>query len=162
MIDGTALPLLPHNVGETINCSAVARRVGSRTMLALPFRAGFGPSRGRRYRISVNGARTGSQLVMVVGGRAMVPAESVAEGDVVEVTLRVLAQRPTQRVPSDFASALAAVGLSTELIAEHELNQLITMIREADDPAVRRGRIENAVVAVAELVALRTQDADDH
>jgi hypothetical protein len=167
MVDGS-LPVLPHEVGETVDCSAVARRVGRRMMLALPFRAGFGPSRGRRYRVAVNGVRTGSHLVMVVDGQAMVPvpAGSLTEGDVVEVTLRVLAQRPTPRVPADFASALTAAGLGVDLgvdvIADHELNQLVTMVREADDPAVRRGRIENAVAAVAELIAVRAKDADGH
>lgn len=164
MTDGDALPLLPHEVGATARCSAVATRVGDRMMLALPFRAGFGPSRGRRYRITVDGVRTGSQLVMVVGGRATVPvpAGSSAEGDVVEVTLRVLAQRPTLRVPPDFASALAAQGLGLDIIADHELNQLVTMIREADDPEVRRGRIDNAVAAVADLTAVRTAHVGDH
>lgn len=167
MTGPNTLPLLAHEVGETVRCSAVASRVGNRVMLALPFRAGFGPSRGRRYGITVNGVRAGSQLVMVVDEQAMVPvpAGSWAEGDVVEVTLRVLAQRPTVRVPPDFEAALAAEGLTIDVIADHELNQLVTMIREADAPDVRRGRIENAVAAVAELTAVRTPpgtpDGDD-
>lgn len=154
--------MLPQDVGETVRCSAVACRVGDRMMLALPFRAGFGPSRGRRYRITVDGVRTGSQVIMVVGGRAMVPVrlDSSAEGDVVDVTLRVLAQRPTLRVPPDFANALAREGLSLGVVADHELAQLITMVREADDPDVRRGRIENAVAAVADLTEARSPHAD--
>lgn len=163
MTDADALPVLAHEVGETVHCQAEVRRVGDRMMLALPFRAGFGRSRGRRYRITVDGVRGGSQLVMVVGGQAMVPAAggSWAEGDVVEVTLGVLAQRPTARVPADFADALAAAGLTLDAVADHELHQLITMIREADDPDVRRGRIENAVAAVADLAAVRAHRADD-
>ena len=163
MSDVTALPVLSHEVGETVRCSAVASRVGDRMMLALPYRAGFGPSRGRRYRITVSGVRTSSQLVIVVGEQAMIPFadDSVVEGDVVDVTLRVLAQRPTLRVPKDFMTALAAVGLGIDVIADHELNQLITMITEAGDPRVRSDRIENAVAAVAELTAARTGNVHD-
>lgn len=163
MPDVTALPVLPDEVGETVECEAVARRIGHRMMLALPYQAGFGPSRGRRYRITVNGVRTGSQLVMVVGDRAMVPLPDggVAEGDVVDVGLRVLAQRPTLRVPRDFTTALEAEGLGVDLVEPHELNQLVTMIKEADDPDVRRHRVENAVAAVAELTVARTGDVHD-
>jgi hypothetical protein len=163
MSDVTALPVLAQEVGETVTCPAVACQVGDRMMLALPYRAGFGPSRGRRYRITIGGVRASSQLVMVVGGQAMIPFpdDSIAEGDVVDVTLQVLAQRPTLRVPQDFMTALTAAGLSVDVIAAHELNQLVTMIKEADDPGVRSDRIENAVAAVAELTAARTENAHD-
>jgi hypothetical protein len=159
----TELPVLPHVVGETVSCSAVVCRVGGRMMLALPYQAGFGPSRGRRYRITIGGRRTSSQLVMVVGGQAMIPftSDRPAEGDVVGVTLRVLAQRPSLGVPEDFVAALAAQGLGLDAIASHELNQLVTMIKEADDPGIRGARIENAVAAVAELTATRTGNVHD-
>jgi len=163
MSDVAALPVLAHEVGEIIECRAVACRVGDRMMLALPFQAGFGPSRGRHYRITVNGVRTGSQLVMVVAEQAMIPFpdHSVLEGDIVDVTLRVLAQRPKLRVPPDFLAALAEEGLTVEAVAAHELNQLATMIKEADDPQVRSDRIDNAVAAVAELTAARGGHVDD-
>ena len=163
MTDVTALPVLPHEVGETVRCPAVGCRVGDRMMLALPYQAGFGPSRGRRYRITVGGARTSSQLVMVVGGQAMIPftGESVGEGDVIDVTLRVLAQRPPLRLPRDLMTALAAEGLGVEVVAAHELNQLVTMIKEAADPGVRSARIENAVAAVAKLSAVRAGNVHD-
>lgn len=159
----TALPVLPDEVGETIECEAVAFRIGHRIMLALPYRAGFGPSRGRRYRVVVNGIRTGSQLIMAVGHRAMipVPGDDITEGNVVQVRLRVLAQRPTLRLPGDFTAALAAEGLSADLMESHELNQLVTMIKEADDPDVRCHRIATAVAAVADLTAARARDVHD-
>ena len=48
-----------------------------------------------------------------------------------------------------------------DVIADHELNQLVTMITEAGDPRVRSDRIENAVAAVAELTAARTGNVHD-
>ena len=163
MSDVTELPILPHAVGETFSCSTVACKIGDRLMLALPYRAGFGPSRGRRYRIAVRGLATGSTLVIVVGEQAMIPCPdaSITEGDTVEVTLRVLAQRPTLRVPQDFIAALTAQGLTVDIVADHELNQLVTMIKEATDPAVRSDRIENAVAAVAAMTAARAGDVHD-
>jgi hypothetical protein len=35
------------------------------------------------------------------------------------------------------------------------------MIKEADDPDVRRHRVENAVAAVADLTAARARDVHD-
>lgn len=155
--------MLVHGVGQSVTCTAVARRVGDRAMLALPFQAGFGPSRGRRYRITIDGQRSGSQLVMVVNEQAMIPAPAAAwaDGAEVQVTLRVVSQRPTLRMPSDLATALEQAGLALDLVADHELNQLVTMIKEADDPAVRSGRVQNAVAAIAEMTAARTSHGDD-
>jgi hypothetical protein len=161
--DVSSLPVLVHEVGQTVTCTAVARRVGDRMMLALPFQAGFGPSRGRRYRITIDGRRSGSQLVMVVNEQAMVPlpAGLCTDGDQAQVTLRVLSQRPALRVPADLAAALEQAGVALDLVEEHELNQLVTMIREADDPTVRSGRVQNAVAAIAEMTAARISHDDD-
>jgi hypothetical protein len=163
MSDVTALPILPDEVGDIVKCKASACRVGDRTMLALPYRAGFGRSRGRRYRITIAGLQSPSQLLMVVGERAMIPLadDSDINGITYDVTIRVLAQRPALRVPADFSAALEAKGLRIEIIAAHELNQLITMIRESASSAIRRDRILNAVAAVAEMTAERAANADN-
>lgn len=152
MSDVGALPAIPTVPGEEATADAVVVLVGERRLLALPFQAGFGRSRGRRYRITgSDGRRTTSQVVLVIGGRAMVPFTGEgAVGDTVRLTVRCLSQRPRMLVPRDLRAALDDAGLDVGVMAEHEAAQFITMVQEADDPEIRSHRIRATLSSVRE------------
>lgn len=150
MSEVDSLPAIPTVPGEEVTGDAVVVLVGERRLLALPFRAGFGRSRGRRYRITgSDGRRTASQVVLVIGGRAMLPFAGDGEvGDAVRLTVRCMSQRPHLRVPRDLRAALDEAGLDVGVMPEQEATQFITMVQEADDPSVRAHRIQATLTAV--------------
>ena len=54
-------------------------------------------------------------------------------------------RRASSRVPSDLRAAMTAEGLTLEGMGEREVRHLVSMVREARDPAVRRARITDVI-----------------
>ncbi|MBT8162996.1 MULTISPECIES: YdeI/OmpD-associated family protein [Arthrobacter] len=150
MSDVSQLPELPSTPGSQVDCEATVVEVDGRRMLALPYRAGFGRSRGRKFRITGSeGSRLPSQVVMVVRDQAMVPFPgSAGLGDTVCVRLRCLRQRPRISVPADLATELEAARLSVDVMSAPEAAQFLTMIHEAKDPEIRSQRIDTTIAAI--------------
>ena len=54
-------------------------------------------------------------------------------------------RRPSSRVPTDLRTAMQADGLTLDGMSEREIRHLVSMVREARDPAVRQERIADVV-----------------
>lgn len=87
---------------------------------------------------------------VVVRRRERVPAVIVpadVEDGLYWISVRSL-QRPA-RAPADLEAAMAAAGVDDDQLAEHERRHLYAMVREAKDPAVRAGRIDDVLSFLA-------------
>ena len=54
-------------------------------------------------------------------------------------------RRASSRVPTDLRGAMTAEGLTLEGLSEREVRHLVSMVREARDPTVRRARIADVI-----------------
>lgn len=149
------LPELPTGAA-TMAVTGLARVVGGRTLVVLPFAAPVGPSRGRRFRVDTDNGAPVTRVVLRLGGRAALrPPDHAAlgEGELVPMRLRALPARSRQRVPADLDKALAEAGLGLDGLDESTLRHLLSMVNEAHDPDIRATRIAAAVTATAQAAA---------
>src|SRR2546430_17080908 len=70
--DRGPLPKLVETHGERCHTRAQVVEIGGRQMMRLPYAAPIGPSRGKRYRVAVDGGRFSVRMVMNVAGQAVV------------------------------------------------------------------------------------------
>jgi len=110
--------------------------------------------RSVRVRSALRGVQHLSYIFRLRGGEArLVVPDNVVEkadlkvGEDVEVELVVVGGTKELRVPLDVELALASAGTSLNVLPAFERRQLLYLVRESKEPAVRRGRIEAVVSA---------------
>lgn len=148
---GQLLPPLPTDQRRAVSTIAYLTEVGGTTLLLLPFKAPTGPHRGRRYRVGIAGRPAQARVVLNIDGRAALAGELApagAGGRSVPVHLRALPTRRPRRVPADLHEALQSHGLVPDQLAANELDQILLMVGESSNRAVRAARIRAVVVAV--------------
>lgn len=150
-VDGATLPLLDPPAGEWWDVDAEVRSIASETFLVLPYHAPVGASRGRKFRIALDGGRPRRVVVFSVRGRAAVRApqgHGLKQGE--HVRLRVGGTERSRRndLPPDLAAAMEEAGASATGFPANELTQLLLMINESSAPEVRSARVAAAVSAI--------------
>lgn len=145
----TPWPEMPSHLDTEVAASARLTSVRGQRMLLLPFTAPIGRSRGRRFRISLDGRRARTAVVLAVGGQAAVkaPAELGSHDRTVPVRITALAPRRRRRVPADLEQALARAGASLENLTEAQVEQLLLMVTESSSGQIRAQRVTAAVQA---------------
>lgn len=126
-------------------------RIGSQTLLMLPFAASIGRSRGRRYRVIIGRERPTTRILLNVGGQAalIMPADLEDRNECREVRIKAVHQKVERPLPGDFAVELARHGADIDALPPHERQQMLLMIAESTSKEVRALRIQAAVAAVA-------------
>ncbi|MFD4356759.1 hypothetical protein ACFWPX_29705 [Nocardia sp. NPDC058518] len=151
--------MLPDLPTTPVSTGGAVRRLHGRTVLVLDFAAPRGPHRGRRFRVEDDHGTTGcSRVVFNLDGRAALrlpPWAARQTSGLVRLRLRPLPDRRNHRVPADLDRALTAADLDLAHITGPELTQMLEMIIEAGDAAVRADRITVVVRAIGQAAAAR-------
>jgi GGDEF domain-containing protein len=110
--------------------------------------------RGRRYRVTV-GDHAFVAVAHETNGRQVLRLDDGAgaglpTGATVAVHLDLLADRGPLHVPKELESALAAAGVTMDVLSEGERRQFVMFVREGRAPEVRRQRVADVVRAVKE------------
>lgn len=143
-----SLPELPHDPTLDVQTEAVIEHVQGRLLLVLPYQLPATASRGRRYRVG-RGREHAIRVLVRLGDRtACRPVGAVGEGDRFTVTVRALARHRPRRIPDDLSAALQHAGLGLDGFPDAHVQQLVLMVTEARDPAIRAERVCAAVNAV--------------
>jgi hypothetical protein len=78
--------------------------------------------------------------------RLQVPTTPVLDCQSAVITMEFSRlRRASSRVPTDLRAAMAAEGLTLEGMGERDVRHLVSMVREARDPTVRRARIADVI-----------------
>jgi GGDEF domain-containing protein len=139
---------LPTGRGRALHATATLTKLPAGKILLLPCRGPNG-MRGRRIRVAVGYAQASTEIVISANGQAAIaaPADSV-EGPV-PIILSALHEDAHHRVPADLQSALRERGLFWSALPRPEQDQLLHLIRESSDSAIRSDRIEATLLSVA-------------
>ncbi|SUD49596.1 Uncharacterised protein [Nocardia otitidiscaviarum] len=144
------LPELPTTPITTIG---TVRSIGGATVIVLDYAAPRGPRRGCRYRVDPIDAEPGTtgctRVVFHLDGRAALRPPPWAQQREVGLRLRALPDRRAHQIPRDLAAALETAAVTIDHLTDADLTQMVEMVIEAHDPAVRAARITAVVTAVA-------------
>lgn len=136
--------------GEWLHVTARCVKRGGRSLLVLPVAAPIGRSRGQLYRISIGGSLPRPRVLFSLGGRAALalPEELGFLADEIDVRLQPVSHSHPEQLPAELGERLRDLGLDAAALPEHELHQLVLMIRESSSKEVRDARIAAAVAAI--------------
>lgn len=139
---------LPANPGKALHATATLALVGGQRILLLPC---LGPNgmRGQRMRIAVAYRHPSTEVVLSVGGQAAIAAPPGGIQDHIPVILSGIRTSAPRQLPEDLHTALTEIDLDWTALPQPEQDQLLQLIRESSDAAIRAARIEAAVLAVA-------------
>ncbi|MFJ8475729.1 hypothetical protein [Kitasatospora sp. NPDC094011] len=141
---GTLQPL--PEADRVLHVLARPSRLGGRPVLLLPC-AGPAGLRGRRIRVTFPHSGVRTQVVVSAAGQAALPVEHNADAAGVPLILRGLREAAQHSVPDDLSTALRDAGANWHTLPAHERAQMLHLITESADPAIRAGRITAAVAA---------------
>lgn len=98
-----------------------------------------------RVRVALPGGRVVTSTVVRRRGlpAALLLPTAAAEDGI--LWLAPVVDRRSTRVPADLEEALTAAGISLDGMPDREIRHLVSMVREAKDAEVRRGRITDIV-----------------
>lgn len=139
------LPAVP---GETLHATAAPTQIGGQEVLLLPCPGPEG-MRGHRMRISPGYHRPTTEVVLSVRGQAAIAAPPGGTDGPIAVILKAVRDSAPHQVPQDLQAALAEADLDWTALPPPEQDQLLHLIREAADPAIRSARIDAALTAVS-------------
>jgi GGDEF domain-containing protein len=145
---------LPSGPGEVLHATAMPTQVGGQTVLLLPCLGPVG-MRGHRMRVAPGYQRPATEVVLSVRGQAALAAPSGGAERPLPVILSTVRGNAPLQVPKDLEAALAGAGLDWAALPTPEQDQLLHLIRESADLAIRSARIGAAITAVSACMRSR-------
>lgn len=142
-------PVLATDPAFPTSVQATARRIAGTWMWILPVAAPAGARRGTRYRVTVDGAPAGTQVVFNIDGHAALRADPAYGDRAALVTLTAVRAPARPGIPADLAAALEDAGTDLDLLPDAQARQILLMIREAATAEIRAARIADAVATLA-------------
>lgn len=139
---------LPTRHGESLHAIAVPIQVGGQTVLLLPCSGPEG-MRGYRMRVALGYQRPATEVVLSVGGQAVIAAPPGGTDSPVAIILSTARGSSPHRVPPDLHAALTGADLDWSALPTPEQDQLLHLIRESADSTIRSARIDAALIAVS-------------
>jgi hypothetical protein len=137
---------LPAKAGRALHATAALTHVGGRKILLLPCRGPNG-MRGHRLRVALAYGHPSTEVVLSVEGQAAIAAPPGTR-DHLPVILNAIRGNGPRQLPEDLHAALNENDLDWSALPPPEQDQLLQLIRESSDSAIRRARIEAALLAV--------------
>lgn len=142
------LPDLPTDPELEVHADVLAMTVHGRLLWIFPYRLPETASRGRRYRLRWDSTHAVRVLVRLGDRTACRPVGASDEGERFTVAMRALANARPRRIPEDLSMALRDAELDLGELPDGQVQQLVFMVTEARDPAIRAQRVRIAVDAV--------------